>query len=217
MISNIFLHHLLDKWFVEQVRPRLRASAKLFRFADDFIMVFAREEDAKRVHRVLIKRFEKHGLTIHPDKTKLVDFRRPRRWGTARGPNKAPGVIDFLGFTLYWGKSRKGNLVIWRKTNDKRLRRCIKVIATWCRKNRHRKRMEQHAILTDKLEGHYQYFGVTGNMRMVKRFYQAVRLVWKRWLSRRSERRHLSWEAYFRKLDANPLPPPHLPKSIYHS
>lgn len=218
LISNIFLHHLLDKWFVELVCPRLRASAKLFRYADDFIIVFAREEDARRTHRVLVKRFEKYGLTIHPEKTKLVDFRRPRSRATTKVPrDKGPGVIDFLGFTLYWGKSRKGNWVITRKTADKRLRRCIKVITSWCRENRHRKRMEQYRILCDKLKGHYQYFGVTGNMRMLSLFFHAVKRAWKKWLSRRSEQRHLSWVEFYRKLEANPLPPPHIPKSVYRS
>ena len=218
LISNIFLHHLLDDWIVTQVCPRLRGSAKMIRFADDFIIVFAEKEDAMRTHRALLKRFEKYGLKIHPDKTKLIDFRRP--WG--KDARKVPhaqrrGVIDFLGFTLYWGRSRKGRAMIARKTADKRLRRCIKTIADWCRKNRHLKRMEQYRILSVKLEGHYQYFGVTGNMRMLSRFRQAVILAWKRWLSRRSEQRHLCWQKFYRKLEANPLPRPHIPKSVYRS
>ena len=218
LISNIFLHHLLDDWFVKQVCPKMKGSAELFRFADDFIMVFSSEEDARRVHRVLIKRFEKYGLEIHPEKTKLIDFRRPVYMTNRKVPHeKKPGVVDFLGFTLYWGKSRNGKWMITRKTNGKRLRRCIRKIKSWCRKNRHRKLMEQHKILSQKLEGHYQYFGVTGNMRKVKEFHQAVRMIWKRWLSRRSQQRHLTWEAYFNKLDANPLPKPHLPKSVFNS
>ncbi len=218
LISNIFLHHLLDKWFVEQVCPRLKGSAELVRFADDFNMVFDREEDARYVSRVLKEHFAENGLEVHPEKTSLIDFRRPVGRATRKVPrHKRPGLIEFLGFGLYWGKSRKGNWVIMRKTADKRLRRCIKKIGIWCRENRHRKRMEQHRILAQKLEGHYQYFGVTGNMRMLKRFYFAVRLLWKKWLSRRSQQRHLMWKTYFRKLKANPLPLPHIPKSVYHS
>ncbi len=211
LISNIFLHHLLDKWFVEQVRSVVMGHAELFRFADDFIMVFARKEDAERILEVMKKRFEKTGLTIHPEKTKLIDFRVPMR------RNNKPGCVDFLGFTLSWGKSRKGKWTITRKTANKRLGRCIRKVYEWCRKNRHLKLMEQHRMISAKLEGHYQYFGVTGNFRMIERFFQAVRLIWKKWLSRRSEQRHLNWQTYFRKLKENPFPRPHLPKSVYSS
>ncbi len=146
LLANVYLHYVLDVWFEREVKPRLKGRAFLIRYADDFVMGFACEEDARRVLEVLPKRFGKYGRTIHPDKTRLVAFRPPPdRAGPASGP--LAGTFELLGFTHYWGRSRKGTWVVKRRTAGSRLCRAIRRIAQWCRCNRHRPIPEQHRTL----------------------------------------------------------------------
>jgi len=186
LLANVYLHYVLDVWFEQEVKPRLRGRAFMIRYADDFIMGFACEEDARRVLEVLPKRFGKYGLTIHPDKTRLVPFESPERAERdSQEPGGRPGTFDFLGFTLRWGVSRKGNAVIVRQTSASRFNRAVKKIAEWCRRNRHRPISEQHATLSQKLRGHDAYYGVTGNSRALGNLRHVVRRIWRKWLSRR--------------------------------
>ena len=131
LLANIYLHYVLDVWFEQEVQPRLKGRAFLIRYADDFVMGFTCEEDARRVLDVLPKRFGKYGLTIHPDKTRLVAFRPPGRSDRRRPPDGAsePGTFDLLGFTHYWGRSRKGVWVVKRRTAASRFRRALTRIA----------------------------------------------------------------------------------------
>ena len=201
IISNIYLHEVLDTWFEEIVRPRMKGSVSLIRFADDFVMIFSDRDDALRVHRVLPKRFGKHGLTIHPEKTRLVAFRSPR------GNNKdKPGTFDFLGFTHYWGKSRRGKWVVQRKTAKDRLARAISSVSRWCRSNRHKPIRDQHRTLIRKILGHLNYYGITGNSRSLRRFVRAVTRQWQYWLNRRRRERDMSWPRFLRLLNHLPLP-----------
>ncbi len=209
MLANIYLHEALDVWFAKEVQPRLRGQAFLVRYADDFVMGFAREEDARRILEVLPKRFEKFGLKIHSDKTRLVEFRKPKE---PRDPGGGPGNFDFLGFTHYWGKSQKGAWVVKRKTSKKRFSRAIKAMGDWLRKNRHSRLPEQHKTLRQKLIGHYNYYGITGNFKAIASFFHWVRSLWKKWLGRRSQKAVLSWEAMARVLERLPLPPPRMKK-----
>jgi group II intron reverse transcriptase/maturase len=217
LLANVYLHYVLDAWFEQDVKPRLRGRAFLIRYADDFVMGFTHEEDARRVLEVLPKRFGKYGLTVHPTKTRLVPFGRPEA-ATGRGDpgsGDRPGTFDFLGFTHFWGKSRKGKPVVQRRTAASRFRRAIGTIAEWCWSNSHRPMAEQHQTLSRKLRGHYAYYGITGNYRALVRLRQAVQRVWRRWLSRRSWAGHLPWAA-FRSLAARwPLPPPRVVHSVY--
>lgn len=134
LLANIYLHEVLDKWFAEEVRPRLFGHAELVRYADDFVMVFKEEADARRVMSVLKKRFARYGLKLHPDKTRLLAFRSPR----STDDGKRPGSFDFLGFRHHWAKSRKRYWVIKRKTSPDRLSRTLVTIKQWCQRNRHR-------------------------------------------------------------------------------
>ncbi len=187
LLSNIYLHEVLDRWFEDTVTPRLRGRALMVRFADDALLAFEREEDARRVLEVLAKRFARFGLTLHPEKTRLVDFRRPPwRRGTRR--SQRGRSFDLLGFTHYWGRSRKGNWVVQRKTAKNRFRRAVRQIGHWCRRHRHLPVAEQWQTLSRKLRGHDAYYGITGNARALARFRQAVRRAWHKWLNRRSER-----------------------------
>jgi group II intron reverse transcriptase/maturase len=210
LLANVYLHYVLDVWFAEEVQPRLKGRAFLVRYADDFVMGFACEEDARRVLAVLPKRFGKYGLTIHPDKTRLVPFGRPPRNPSAPGssPGPQPGSFDFLGFRHFWSRSRQGNWVVKRKTSDSRFRRALKKIAAWCRCHRHEPVGEQHRALCQKLRGHYSYYGIVGNGRSLQRFAHAVVLVWWKWLSRRQRGGPWPWERFGRLLGRLPLPAP---------
>jgi group II intron reverse transcriptase/maturase len=208
LLANVYLHEVLDVWFEQEVRPRLDGSASLIRYADDGTMVFARETDARRVMNVLAKRFARYGLTLHPEKTKLIDFRRPT------GNGKGPGSFDMLGFTHFWGRSQKGKAVVQRKTSRGRFGRALQRVAEWCRRNRHRPVREQHKTLVAKVRGHYNYFGVTGNSRALVRFGYEVRCVWRKWLNRRSNRARVTWERFNLLLSRYPFPLPYFAPSV---
>jgi group II intron reverse transcriptase/maturase len=218
LLANIYLHYVLDVWFEQQVKPKLVGRAFLVRYADDFVIGFENEEDARRVEKVLGKRFAKYGLTLHPDKTRLVAFKRPayQSKGSNREEGTKAGTFDLLGFTHYWGKSWRGKWVVMRKTASGRLRRAIKRIAWWCRKNRHEPVGEQHQALRQKLNGHYSYYGITGNARGLSRFLGQVTRLWKKWLGRR-RRGHYPWSEFRQVLQRFPLPPVKVVHSVYRA
>jgi RNA-directed DNA polymerase len=207
MLGNIFLHHVLDRWFEREVRPRLRGQAHLIRYADDFVITFQLEEDARRVMEVLPKRFERFQLKLHPDKTRLLPFRRPPSDQTG---GKGPATFDFLGFTIYWKRRRK----CWMpdfKTRTSRLRRAITAVADYCRRHRHKPVKDQHDALKSRLLGHYNYFGVNGNMRRLRMLLCEVEHLWRKWLARRSQRPHLNWKQFNERILAVfPLPRPRI-------
>lgn len=191
MLSNIYLHHVLDEWFVRDVQPRLKGRAFLIRFADDFVIGCEHEEDARRVLAVLPKRFGRFGLSIHPEKTRLVKFGKPGPKGAPKGGN---GTFDFLGFTHYWTTSRQGYWVIKRKTMRKRLSRAIRALWRWCRANRHAPIVEQYRVLCQKLRGYYQYYGLRGNIKALSTLLYHVRRAWRYWLNRRDRETNFTWE-----------------------
>lgn len=209
LLANVYLHEVLDVWFEQEVRPRLDGSASLIRYADDATMVFRREADARRVLAVLAKRFAKYGLSLHPEKTKLIDFRRPT------GNGDGPGSFDVLGFTHFWGRSQKGNWVVQRKTSRSRFGRALQRVAEWCRKARHLPVREQHKTLVAKVRGHYNYFGITGNSRALSRFLHEVKRAWRKWLHRRSNRARMTWERFRLLVGRYPLPLPRIVHSVY--
>ncbi len=186
----------------------------MVRYADDVVIIFGNEQDARRVFDVLPRRVAKYGLTLHPEKTRLVDFRRPDPRALPSPDNgdarSRPGTFDLLGFTHYWAKSRKGYWVVKQKTAADRLRRALKSIADWCRRYRHEPVRKQWAALKRKLLGHFGYFGITGNFRALHNLRHRVIAVWRKWLSRRSQRAQLSWEKMLRLLASYPLPHPRI-------
>jgi len=217
LLANVYLHYVLDVWFEREVKPRLKGRAFLVRYADDFVMGFACEEDARRVQSVLSKRFGKYGLALHPDKTRLVPFHRPSPQSTAKasGSQGGPGSFDLLGFTHYWGLSWRGFWVLKRKTAQGRLSRAIKTITEWCRLNRHQPLAEQHRTLVQKLRGHLAYYGITGNGQALWCFREAVVHGWKKWLARRRRCGFLSWAVFERMLQRYALPPAKVVHSVY--
>ena len=215
MLGNILLHHVLDLWFEHDVRPRMQGHARLIRYADDFVIVFEKEDDARRVAEVLPKRFERYGLKLHPEKTRLLPFGRPPHDQTG---GKGPATFDFLGFTLYWRRSRAGQWVPGLKTRTARLRRSIKAVADFCRRHRHKPVKVQHAGLKRRLVGHYNYFGVNGNMRSLQTLVHEAERFWRKWLRRRSQRTRLTWERFKATiLRVFPLPSPAIRVQIWAS
>lgn len=212
LLGNLYLHHALDLWFNEEVRPRLYGRAIFVRYADDGVFGFERRDDAERVLAVLGKRMERFGLTLHPDKTRLLCFRRPSR---SRGSGKSPTTFDFLGFTWYWKRSRNGRWIVACKTRRERLKRAIRAVYEWCRDHRHQEVRQQHATLVRKVQGHINYFGVNGNIRSLRRFLRRVQQSWFKWLTRRSQRARLTWERYLDLLRDLPLPRARIVVSIW--
>lgn len=210
VLSNIYLHEVIDKWFARDVQPRLQGQSFMVRFADDIVCAFASEQDARRVMEVLPKRFGKYGLTLHATKTRLIRFDRPPKSGT---PSEEAGTFEFLGFLHYWGRSRRGSWILKRKTGATRLKRAAKAVNDWCRSHRHEPIAEQHRMLTLKIRGHYNYYGVTGNIRALGNFLYLARCAWQKWLNRRSEKRTMNWGIFEQLETKYSLPPPR----IYHS
>jgi RNA-directed DNA polymerase len=209
LLANIFLHEALDVWFHEAVVPRLSRTARLYRYADDAVLLFDSKRDAERVMEVLPKRFGKFGLTLRPEKTRLVEFRRPDLYSPNDKPG-GPGTFDLLGFTHYWGISRSGKWVVKRKTAKDRFRRALKRVSEWCGKHFHYEMCDQQKALSEKLRGHYAYYGITGNANAIVRFFNHVTHAWRRWLDRRSQGAGMNWTRMKLLLQRYPLPPPRI-------
>jgi len=205
LLSNIYLHEVLDKWFVESVQPACRGRTFMVRYADDFVMGFESLEDAQKVQRVIAKRFARFGLKINAEKTRMVRFPRPPRGG-ASGPGK-PETFDFLGFTHYWGKARSGAQVVKKQTAGGRFRRALQALKDWGWKNRHQPLKEQQRKLNEKLRGHDAYYGVTGNIRKLQELRWQVTKLWRKWLARRNRGPAPNWKWFQAVLRVFPLAP----------
>lgn len=212
LFGNIYLHFVLDLWFETEVRPRMRGTCHLVRFADDFVILFENPRDAERVMEILPKRMEKFGLTLHPEKTRLIPLQRPPM-GQQHG--KGPGTFDFLGFTCFWKRTRMGRWEIAFKTRSVRLHGAIQRIYEWCRLHRHLPVREQHAALKSRIRGHINYFGVNGNGRSLTRLVFHATRAWFKWLCRRSQKARLTWERYEDLLHDFPLPQPSIRVQIW--
>jgi RNA-directed DNA polymerase len=208
LLSNIYLHEVLDSWFVEQVKPRMSGKAALVRFADDAVLLFERREDVEKVMRVLEKRFAKYGLRMNEQKTAVVEFVPPSRSNGRRAQ-----TLNFLGFTHYWGKSRKGKWIVKRKTQKTRLARSLKAVGQWCKAHRHEPIGQQQRKLNSKLRGHYNYYGMTHNSRCLGVYREQVKRLWFKWLNRRSRTPQLTWACFHRLLSRYPLAPPRIQHS----
>jgi hypothetical protein len=183
MLSNIYLHEVLDGWFEREIKPKLHGKAELIRFADDFVVVCEKREDAEALLEQVAARFQSYGLTIHPEKTRIVDFRHP--W---KGEGK-PQTFDFLGFTHYWGKTRSGGYAVTRQTKGKKFRAALANIAEWCKQHRHESMEQQHRKLSEKVRGYMAYYGIRGNYPALARFRHEAQRLWHYWLQRRSRER----------------------------
>jgi len=210
LLGNVYLHHVLDVWFENEVKPRMKGRVRLIRYCDDFVICFEQQVDAERVMKVLPQRMAKYGLDLHPEKTRLFKFRPP-----TDGGGTGSTTFDFLGFTLYWERTRRGRWRMGCRTRHARIRRLIKAAIDWCRRHRHLPVKDQHAALTRRLRGHYNYFGVNGNMRCLQALLLPIRRGWRKWLARRSQRGRMSWERFEKVEQRYPLPQPRIVVQIW--
>ena len=192
VIANIFSNEVIVKWMEETVKVHCSGEVKMFLYADDMVICCQYQRDAQRIKTALGRRLEKYGLKMNEDKTKLVRFsRRQKRAGIAQE------TFDFLGFTFYIGKSRKGDYLVKLKTTGKRFRMKLKKMNQWASDIRNRIPLKQILELASaKLRGHVQYYGVSHNFVWVSKFiYHAKRILFK-WLNRRSQRKSFTWEKF---------------------
>jgi len=210
VLANIFLPQVLDAWCEQEVQPRLKGRSFLIRFADDCVIGCALEADARKIMAGLPKRFARYGLTIHPTKTALMAFGKP---AGRPGANPRNGTFDFLGFTHYWTTSRRGFWVIKRRTARKRFRRTKKSRWRWCRAHRHAPLKDQYPMLCLKLRGHFPYYGIQGNFRLLEEVRHAAEKAWRYWWSRRSSTSAIGWGKFQQLLETYVLPTP----SIVHN
>jgi hypothetical protein len=208
LLSNIFLHHVLDEWFETVARPRLRGRCLLVRYADDAVMAFEDRASGEKMLEALGKRLGRYGLTLHPTKTRFVNFRPAPRGGG----NDATGstTFDFLGFTHVWGKSLKGKDVVRQITAKDRYARALASVTQWCRRNLHRPFREQHAHLSRMIRGHCAYYGRTGNSKRLAWYHHQLERIWKKWLARRGGHSHMTWPRFAAMLRQTPLPRPRI-------
>lgn len=214
ILANIYLHYVLDLWVSKIVRPRMKGEIYSFRYADDILFCFQFRQEALKFQRALKKRLEKFGLKLNEDKTKLCRFGKYARRDVAQHQERR-ATFNFLGFTFYNGISRNGKYKVGCRTQSKRLCVAMNRITAWCKENRHQAVAWQARYLNAMLRGHYNYYGVTGNFPSIAAIYRHTKEIWRRYLSKRSQRAKLSWEKYLRILEDYPLIKPYLPHSVY--
>jgi RNA-directed DNA polymerase len=215
MLSNVFLHYVLDLWFEKRMKRQVRGACFLVRYADDFVCLVQYQDDAQAMLLALRERFTQFDLALHPEKTRVISFGRYERQNAQRQERRA-NTFDFLGFTHYCGVSRRGKFIVGRQTSRKKFRKKCQELRVWLKAVRSRVPVKEWLpVLKAKLMGHYQYYGVSGNMRGIARFYgRTLRIVLK-WLNRRSQRRSFSWDGFLTYLGHYPLPKPRIVHNLY--
>lgn len=214
MLANIFLHYVLDLWFFNRVRRRIGGQCYLVRYADDFICMVQYRHSAEKLESMLRERFNEFGLTLHPRKTRTISFGRYERQN-ARRDNRRANTFDFLGFTHYCGLSRKGRFLTGRKTSAKKFRKACARINEWLKEKRVIRISDWWPVLVSKLRGHFNYYGVSGNWRMIANFrYRTIRAVHK-WLNRRGDCKSCNWKQFGAYLSRYPLPSARIVHNLY--
>jgi group II intron reverse transcriptase/maturase len=215
MLSNIFLHYVLDLWFEKKIKPHVRGQSHLVRYADDYICMVQHTDDAKYIEHALRDRFAKFDLELHPEKTRTIRFGKYEREHAA-GQKRKANTFTFLGFTHYCNTSRKGKFIVGRKTSQKKFRVKCKEMNNWFKTIRNcMKAKEWWPVLQAKLRGHYQYYGISGNWRSISRFYALTVCMAYKWLNRRSQRKSFKWESFNEYLQRYPLPKPKIVHNYY--
>lgn len=215
VLSNIFLHYVLDLWFEKKVKPTHKGYSRYCRFADDFVVCFERREEAEAFGKLLQERLEKFGLRVSEKKSRILEFGRAV-WKKHQEGGKRPAAFDFLGFTHYCDKTRKGAFKLGRKTSSKKLRAKLTAANVWLKSVRNVAKLSVWwPVFRAKLRGHYNYFGVSGNMREMQAFYFKTKQMAFKWINRRSQRKSFTREAFERFLTWNPLPQPRILHKLY--
>ena len=215
ILANIYLHYVLDEWFEYIFKKKASRYVQLIRYCDDFVVACQDKEDAERFQRELEERLAKYGLRVSEEKTRAIAFGR-KIWKRSRGTGEKVPTFDFLGFTHYCTASRRGKFIVGYKTSKKKLAGVLRNTKEWLKKIRNKYRLrEWWPTLKAKLRGHYNYFGISGNMRCLRQFYAMVKSMVFKWINRRSQRKSMNWKRYLRYLELNPLPMPKIYHSIY--
>ncbi|NSM56734.1 group II intron reverse transcriptase/maturase [Wolbachia endosymbiont of Atemnus politus] len=215
VLANIYLHYVLDLWFEKKVKPKSKEYMELVRYADDLVVCCEGEEDAKEFLESLKQRLAKFGLEVSENKTRIVKFGK-KEWYQAKREKKKTESFNFLGFTHYSAKSRKGRLIMGHKTSKVSLARKLKEIKEWLKTIRnHTCLKDWWQILKAKLRGHYNYFGISGNYQWLSKFEQAVKKLTFKWINRRSQKKSMNWEQFEHYTQVNPLPKPKICFSLY--
>jgi RNA-directed DNA polymerase len=215
ILANIYLHYVLDLWFEKKFKREAKGQVQMIRYCDDFVVCCENERDAIEFLEVLKQRLGKFGLEISKEKTRILEFGR-NVWNRATKDGKKVGSFNFLGFTHYCTKSRRGNFIMGHKTSKESLQRKLKEIKEWLKRIRSMLCLRDWwPVLKVKLVGHYNYFGISGNYRCIVKFYRAVRKLAFKWLNRRSQRKSMTLERYIDYLKLNPLPEPRIYRSLY--
>jgi len=213
LLANIYLHYVLDQWFEKKVKKMAKGYACLIRYADDFVVCFQAEREARAFGEMLRERLEKFGLRISESKSRIIEFGR-YVWQKARREGKKVETFDFLGFTHYCDRTRRGFFKLGRKTSSKKFRQKAKELNLWLKKVRNAAKLKEWwPVLKLKLTGHYRYYGVSGNYAALKRFYTLASKLAYKWINRRSQKKTYTFAKYLRFLAFDPLPKP----QIYHS
>jgi len=211
LLANIFLHYVFDLWIHQWRRRRARRLVSIVRYADDFVVGFESAADARQMLADLKERLTKFGLTLHEDKTRLIEFGRLPALARRQRGRRRPGTFAFLGFTHYCGWTRDGRFIVKRKTQSKRLTRKLKALRQEAWRHMHSPLAEQHRWLSSVLRGHYGYYGVPHNYPALSAFHQEVRRIWYHALRRRSQKaKCLNWNAFKAMLTRFPLPLPRI-------
>jgi group II intron reverse transcriptase/maturase len=215
LLANIFLHYVFDLWITRWRRSQARGDAIAIRYADDTLLGFEREQDAKKMLSDLRDRLAQFGLRLNEKKTRLIEFGRFAAERRAKRGERRPETFDFLGFTHYCGQTKDGRFIIKRKTQRKRMTRKLKELRIEARRRMHWLIGEQQRWLSAVLRGHYAYYGVPTNFRSISIFAYEVRKLWFRVLRRRSQKSHMTWSRFNDLLRVFPLPPPRPHRSLH--
>jgi RNA-directed DNA polymerase len=200
ILANVYLHYVLDLWFEKEIKPRCEGEAYYIRFADDFVALFRYKKDAEIFYNKLAKRLKKFGLELAEDKTRIISFSRFRKYEKTS--------FSFLGIEFRWGVSNNGKDVIKRRTDRNRLKRAFVEITQWCRENRHQRIRKQTEVMKSKLQGHYNYYGIAGNHKAIRQFYDGAMRIWYKWLNRRSQHRSHTWQEFKAMIKQYEIPQP---------
>jgi RNA-directed DNA polymerase len=214
-LANVYLHYALDLWFEKAIKPKLQGEASLVRYADDFVCCFQRKEEAEQFYAALKERLAKFELEIAENKSKIVEFGRyAAKNRKTKGLGK-PETFDFLGFTHYCSQSQNGKFIVKRKTSKKKFKAKVKAFTMWIKRAKDKENIRGIFETTRaKLQGHYNYYGITHNSKMMEKYYTRVTELLFKWLNRRSQRRSFDWKKFNMYLKQNPLPRPRITHSF---